>query len=94
MPARYLGEDLPPEEWHRAVEALAPTAVVIVCPTPSDVAAATETVALLREEHPTLLVYTGGQCQDDVPGATPLGHDIVEAAATLAQQVASATSRA
>jgi DNA-binding transcriptional MerR regulator len=94
VPARYLGEDLPPEEWSRVVDALAPTAVVIVCPTVHDVPAATETVALLREEHPTLLVHTGGQCQDDVPGAVPLGHDIVEAAATLARQVAASTSRA
>jgi DNA-binding transcriptional MerR regulator/methylmalonyl-CoA mutase cobalamin-binding subunit len=91
---RYLGEDLPPEEWVRAVEALRPAAVVVVCPTATDVAPARETVTLLREEHPSVLVFTGGAHQDDVAGATPLGHDIVEAAASLAQQVHSATSHA
>ena len=85
--ARYLGEDLPPEEWVGVVDALAPTAVVVVCPTASDVPAATETVAQLRAAHPSLLVLTGGQHQDAVEGATPLGHDIVEAADAVARQV-------
>ncbi|GAA1931534.1 MerR family transcriptional regulator [Nocardioides marmoribigeumensis] len=84
---RYLGEDLPPEEWMRVVDTLAPTAVVVVCPTVTDVPAAIETVALLREVHPTLLVLTGGQHQDQVTGATPLGHDIVQASAEVARQV-------
>ena len=84
---RYLGEDLPPEEWVRVVDTLAPAAVVVVCPTRTDVPAATETVALLREKHPGLLVLTGGQHQDQVTGATPLGHDIVEASAEVARQV-------
>ena len=92
--ARYLGEDLPPEEWVSTVEALAPTAAVVVVPTPSDVPHARETVARLREGHPSLLVFTGGQCQDDVAGATPLGHDIVEAAVDLARQVSTAASPA
>ncbi len=85
--ARYLGEDLPPEEWARAVDALSPVAVVVVCPTASDVPATRTTVALLKQRHPSLLVFTGGRHQDDVAGATPLGHDIVEAAAALARQV-------
>ena len=89
---RYLGEDLPADEWVNAVQALAPTAAVVVVPTAVDVAPASETVARLRAEHPSLLVFTGGQHQDDVADATPLGHDIVEAAASLAQQVTTATS--
>jgi methanogenic corrinoid protein MtbC1 len=91
---RYLGEDLPAEEWVGAVSALGPTAAVVVVPTSSDVAPARETVARLRQEHPALMVLTGGRHQDDVADATPLGHDIVEAAASLAQQVHTATSPA
>jgi hypothetical protein len=59
----------------------------VVCPTTADVPATRATVALLQEKHPSLLVFTGGQYQDDVPGALPLGHDIVEAAASLAERV-------
>ncbi len=88
--ARYLGEDLPADEWAKAVDALAPAAVVVVCPTPADVPPTQETVDRLRREHPSLLVFTGGQCQDDVAGATPLGHDIVGAAASLADKIQTA----
>ena len=88
---RYLGVDLPSEEWATAVAALTPTAVVVVCPTEADVEPAAETVEVLRREHPSVLVLTGGRHQDEVPGATPLGHDIVEAARNLAQQVRTLT---
>ncbi len=90
VPTRYLGEDLPPDEWSSCVRTLSPTAVVVVCPTAADVPAAIETAALLREEHPDLLVFSGGRCQDEVTGATPLGHDVVGAATALADQVRAA----
>jgi DNA-binding transcriptional MerR regulator len=90
---RYLGEDLPPEEWVGVVDALAPKAAVVVCPTASDIPSARETVAALRAAHPHLLVLSGGQHQDDASDATPLGHDIVEAAASVARQVRALTAQ-
>jgi DNA-binding transcriptional MerR regulator len=87
LPSRYLGEDLPPSEWSRCVTALSPTAVVVVCPTQADIPSAIETVEHLAAEHPSLLVFSGGRYQDDVTGATPLGHDVVGAATALAEQV-------
>lgn len=84
---RFLGEDLPPEAWSAAVAAVDPVAVVVVTPTASDVAHAAATVETLQAQHPSLLVFAGGQHQDDVAGATPLGHDIVAAAAALAEHV-------
>lgn len=82
----YLGADLPPESWVRAVRAFPTRAAVIGVPTERDRPAAAETAAALRKGAPSVTVAVGGahaaDLGDDVLALPP---SIAEAARVLAQ---------
>lgn len=81
----YLGADLPVESWVDTVRALMPEAVVLAVPTVEDLPAVREAVQAMT---PISTVLLGGAHQGRVEGAEPLGHQIGEAAATLAARLA------
>lgn len=80
----YLGPDLPVESWVDTVRTLAPAAVVIGAPIPEDLPAVREAVQALA---PHTEVFLGGAQQEQVEGATPLGHHVGDAAAALAARL-------
>lgn len=80
----YLGADLPVESWVDTVRTLAPAAVVIGAPIPEDLPAVREAVQALA---PHTEVFLGGAQQEQVEGATPLGHHVGDAAAALAARL-------
>lgn len=67
----YVGADLPPASWVRAVRAFPTKAAVLGVPTEADVAAAAATVEHLRAAESALLVAAGGA------HAGALGHGVV-----------------
>lgn len=77
----YLGADLPVESWVDTVRTLAPAAVVIGAPTAEDLPAVREAVQAIAAHTE---VFLGGAQQEQVEGATPLGHHVGDAAAALA----------
>ena len=67
----YLGADMPLASWPAVVQAGAPRAAVISAGHSRDVAAATATTDMLRNNG-VPVVYVGGHAATDVPGGTPL----------------------
>ena len=84
---RYVGGDLPVEEWLVAIRTIAPDAVVLAAPMDVDVAGVQETVIEVRRADAAAVVYVGGAMQDEVEGAERLGHDMLAAARDLSTQL-------
>lgn len=88
MEVRYLGPDLPAEEWGRAARRARPAAVVTTAARQADVPRVIEVMQAVRSSAPEVVVFVGGRRQADVPDpAVPLGHRLGDAAHALAQRV-------
>lgn len=74
----YVGADLPPSSWVRAVRAFPTRTAVIAVPTAADAVAAAATAAHLRAAEPALLVAAGGPGVD----ASSLGDGVLLLPAT------------
>ncbi|GAB3444166.1 HTH-type transcriptional repressor CarH [Phycicoccus ginsengisoli] len=84
----YLGADVPPASWAAAVRAHLPAAVVLGVPSPTDVVATREAVAVLRTSASPPRVYVGGSAQHQVgQGTTVLGHHLGTAVERLVQDL-------
>ncbi|EKA62113.1 MerR family transcriptional regulator [Janibacter hoylei PVAS-1] len=79
----YLGADLPTDAWTAAVTAHTARCVVIGVPRRPDARTAS-TLAKALADHHGVTVCVGGSHQDDVEGATRLGHAVGPAAAQVA----------
>ena len=85
---RYLGADVPLEDWEAAAGAPGVTAAELAVPREDDTAAATRTVEHLRTVAPHVLVAGGGGHQDALPdGVVRLGHDISTAVRELSARL-------
>ncbi|GGD30604.1 MerR family transcriptional regulator [Nocardioides daphniae] len=86
---RYLGTDVPTEDWIGAVSPAAVRAVVLSAPLREDLSALEAVVDAVRLTRPDVLVAVGGAQQDDAPAyCLRLGHRIGDAAHELAVRLA------
>lgn len=84
----YLGADLPPRDWLAAVTLHEARCAVLSLTREQDLDGLQSVVALLQESQPHLRIAIGGRFQHLAPtGTHPLGHNIAEAAARLAQDL-------
>lgn len=82
---RYLGTDVPTEDWMRAVSPAEVRAVVLSAPLSQDLGALEAVVDAVRLTRPDVLVAVGGRHQDEAPQyCLRLGHRIGDAADELA----------
>lgn len=86
----FVGADLPGEDWEALVARQRAGAAVMAVPRLTDVVAAQGVVHRLRAASPGLVIGVGGRHQDDVTGATRLGHDFAAGASLLHAELASA----
>lgn len=85
---RYLGTDVPLDDWERAVRPPEVACAVLAVPREEDVDGVNRTVAALHGVRPELLVAAGGRHQDQVsPDALRLGHRVGAAATRLAERL-------
>lgn len=84
---RYLGADLPTNDWVLAVRTIAPTAVVLAAPMDTDVTSVQRTIDAISAADAGVRIFVGGAAHAGVSGAEPLGHAMVEAARDLAEQL-------
>ncbi|QCX27882.1 MerR family transcriptional regulator [Nocardioides jishulii] len=82
---RYLGNDVPTEDWMRAISPAGVRAVVLSAPLREDLEALQAVVDAVRLTRPDVLVAVGGAHQGDAPAyCLRLGHRIGDAAQELA----------
>jgi DNA-binding transcriptional MerR regulator/methylmalonyl-CoA mutase cobalamin-binding subunit len=77
----YLGADLPTEDWLRAAQSA--RAAVVGVPTANDRAAAAEIVDRLASLNPRLVIATGGNAAEELPGASVLPSRLDDSVASL-----------
>ncbi|WP_183093743.1 MerR family transcriptional regulator [Nocardioides stalactiti] len=80
----YLGADVPVDDWATMIDQHDAACIVLALPMEEDVPGVTETVRVLEDCRPSLLVAVGGAAQDRAPDrCLRLGHRIGPAAALL-----------
>ncbi|MBK8459775.1 MAG: MerR family transcriptional regulator [Micropruina sp.] len=88
LDVRYLGPDLPAEEWGRAAKRARPAAVVTTAPSQADLPQVLAVLDAVRAIVPDVVMCVGGQRQYEVgEPVIALGHRFGEAAHSLAQRL-------
>lgn len=90
LPVRYLGPDLPADDWVRAVETTDAVAAVIAVPGEVDAEAARSVARRLRHRTPNLVVAFGGRGAAAFSGGDSLPAELPAAVDELRRRLASA----